>query len=67
LLEGGNFPSRVRHAPGVRLTAASAKSSPPIELCGVKWRNWKMMLKELDTATGEVKTYGILRFYDLSR
>jgi arylsulfatase len=35
------------------------------ELCGVKWRNWKMMLKELDDATGEVKTYGIPRFYDL--
>jgi hypothetical protein len=31
----------------------------------VKWRNWKMMLKELDTATGEVKTYGVPRFYDL--
>jgi arylsulfatase A-like enzyme len=35
------------------------------ELCGVKWRNWKMMSKELDEATGEVKTYGIPRFYDL--
>jgi arylsulfatase A-like enzyme len=35
------------------------------ELCGVKWRNWKMMFKELDTATGEIKTYGVPRFYDL--
>jgi hypothetical protein len=35
------------------------------ELCGVKWRNWKMMLKELDDATGPVETYGIPRFYDL--
>jgi arylsulfatase len=35
------------------------------ELCGVKWRNWKMMLKGLDDAVGEVKTYGIPRFYDL--
>ena len=35
------------------------------ELCGVKWRNWEMMFKELDDATGEVKTYGIPRFYDL--
>ena len=25
----------------------------------------KMMFKELDTATGEVKTYGVPRFYDL--
>ena len=35
------------------------------ELCGVKWRNWKMMLKELDDATGFVRTYGLPRFYDL--
>ena len=35
------------------------------ELCGVKWRNWKMMLKGLDNATSEVKSYGIPRFYDL--
>jgi arylsulfatase len=35
------------------------------ELCGVKWRNWKMMFKELDEATGPVNTYGIPRFYDL--
>ena len=35
------------------------------ELCGVKWRNWKMMFKELDEATGPVKTYGLPRFYDL--
>jgi arylsulfatase len=34
-------------------------------LFGVKWRNWKMMLKELDEATGPVNTYGIPRFYDL--
>jgi arylsulfatase len=35
------------------------------ELCGVKWRNWKMMSKGLDNATSEVKSYGIPRFYDL--
>ncbi len=35
------------------------------ELCGVKWRNWKMMFKELDDATSPVNTYGIPRFYDL--
>ena len=35
------------------------------ELCGAKWRNWKMMLKGLDNATSEVKSYGIPRFYDL--
>jgi len=35
------------------------------ELCGVKWRNWKMMFKELDEATGPVNTYSIPRFYDL--
>jgi arylsulfatase len=35
------------------------------ELCGVKWRNWKMMFKELDEAIGAVKTYGVPRFYDL--
>jgi arylsulfatase A-like enzyme len=35
------------------------------ELCGVKWRNWKMMFKELSDAMGEVKSYGLPRFYDL--
>jgi hypothetical protein len=35
------------------------------ELCGVKWRNWKMMFKELENATSEVKSYGVPRFYDL--
>jgi arylsulfatase A-like enzyme len=35
------------------------------ELFGVKWRNWKMMLKGLDDAAGAVNTYGIPRFYDL--
>jgi arylsulfatase A-like enzyme len=35
------------------------------ELYGVKWRNWKMMLKEIDDPTAQVKTYGIPRFYDL--
>jgi arylsulfatase A-like enzyme len=35
------------------------------ELFGVKWRNWKMMLKELDDAAAPVKTYGVPLFYDL--
>ena len=35
------------------------------ELYGVKWRNWKMMLKEIDNPAAEVKTYGVPRFYDL--
>jgi arylsulfatase len=35
------------------------------ELFGVKWRNWKMMLKELSDAISPVKTFGVPRFYDL--
>jgi arylsulfatase len=35
------------------------------DIFGVKWRNWKMLSKELDAANGEVKAYGVPRFYNL--
>ncbi|MFA9562674.1 MAG: sulfatase-like hydrolase/transferase, partial [Nitrospirota bacterium] len=36
------------------------------ELYGAKWRNWKMMTREVPSAWGqEVKTYSIPVFYDL--
>ncbi len=35
------------------------------DIFGVKWRNWKMLNKELDAANGPVKDYGIPRFYNL--
>jgi len=36
------------------------------DLYGVKWRNWKMMFKELDTIEADpVRTYGIPLFYNL--
>jgi hypothetical protein len=35
------------------------------EIYGVKWENWKMMSKELDTGTGVVKEWGIPRFFNL--
>ena len=35
------------------------------DIYGVKWKNWKMMNKELDTGTSEVKEWGIPRFFNL--
>jgi len=35
------------------------------EVYGVKWRNWKMNFKELDTIFGEVKSYGMPKLYNL--
>jgi len=32
---------------------------------GVKWRNWKMMLKEMDSGDGPVRELSIPRFYNL--
>jgi arylsulfatase len=35
------------------------------EIFGVKWRNWKMMMKELDDVYSSPKEYGVPRFYNL--
>lgn len=36
------------------------------EIYGVKWRDWKMMLKEVDTIAGEpVRSYSVPLFYNL--
>jgi arylsulfatase len=36
------------------------------ELYGVKWRNWKMMVKEISTIAGDpVRSYGVPLFYNL--
>ncbi len=35
------------------------------EVYGVKWRNWKLNFKELDTIFSEVKNYGMPRVYNL--
>ena len=35
------------------------------ELFGVKWRNWKMLLKELDEQTYAVRTLAYPTFYNL--
>ena len=36
------------------------------ELYGVKWRNWKMMVKEIDTiAADPTRSYGVPLFYNL--
>ena len=37
------------------------------DIYGVKWRNWKMNFKELETWADEVKTYGMPRLYNLYR
>jgi arylsulfatase len=37
------------------------------EVYGIKWRNWKLHLKELDTAFAEVKEYGVPKLYNLLR
>lgn len=35
------------------------------DIYGVKWRNWKVMFKELDSATEEMKVYPTPRLYIL--
>lgn len=35
------------------------------QIFGVKWRNWKMMMKELDDGYAATKDYGVPRFYNL--
>lgn len=35
------------------------------DIYGVKWRNWKLNFKELDTIFGEVKEYGMPKLYNL--
>ena len=35
------------------------------DLYGIKWRNWKLHFKELDTWAGEVKEYGVPKLYNL--
>jgi arylsulfatase len=36
------------------------------ELYGVKWREWKMMVKEISTIAGDpVRSYGVPLFYNL--
>jgi arylsulfatase len=36
------------------------------EVFGVKWRDWKMMFKELSTVAGDpIRTFGVPAFYDL--
>jgi arylsulfatase len=35
------------------------------DLFGVKWRNWKMMFKEVERGTDAKKTYDFPRFYNL--
>ena len=35
------------------------------EVYGVKWRNWKLHLKELDSVFSETRTCGLPRIYNL--
>lgn len=35
------------------------------DIYGIKWRNWKLHFKELDTVFGEVKEYGMPKLYNL--
>ena len=35
------------------------------DIYGVKWRNWKMMFKEIDIADGPVRELSVPRFYNL--
>jgi hypothetical protein len=35
------------------------------DLFGIKWRNWKMNFKEIETVFGEVKEYGMPKIYNL--
>jgi arylsulfatase len=35
------------------------------DIFGVKWRNWKLHFKEMDSVFGEARSYGLLRVYNL--
>jgi hypothetical protein len=35
------------------------------EIFGVKWRNWKMMFKDLEDGYGSVQQWSVPRFYNL--
>jgi arylsulfatase len=35
------------------------------DVYGIKWRNWKLHFKELDTWAGVVKEYGVPKLYNL--
>ncbi len=35
------------------------------DLFGIKWRNWKMMFKEVERGTDDKKTYDFPRFFNL--
>ncbi len=35
------------------------------DMFGVKWRNWKMMFKEVERGTDDKKTYDFPRFFNL--
>lgn len=37
------------------------------DIYGIKWRNWKLHLKEMDTVFGAVKEYGMPKVYNLYR
>jgi len=37
------------------------------DVFGVKWRNWKMNFKEIETVFGEVKEYGMPKLYNLQK
>jgi arylsulfatase len=37
------------------------------DIYGVKWRNWKLNFKELETVSADVKEYGMPRLYNLYR
>ena len=37
------------------------------DVYGIKWRNWKLHLKEMDTVFGQVKEYGMPKVYNLYR
>ena len=37
------------------------------DIFGVKWRNWKMNFKEIETIFGEVKEYGMPKLYNLHK
>jgi arylsulfatase len=37
------------------------------DIYGIKWRNWKLLTKELDTWADPVKEYGVPKLYNLYR
>ena len=37
------------------------------DIFGVKWKNWKLNFKEIDTVFGEIREYGMPKLYNLYR